>query len=180
MPRSQGELESFLTLVLADQAPELAAAHDELYPVRVGEAIPLSLTLLYPFIPSASLTETDLAGLTELFATRQQFAFSLTHLAAFSRGGMYAVPQPDGELRELMRAVWRRFPDYPPYGKQSGDPMPHATLAQSGPDPASVRAAVTRRVSGLLPKRFETREVTLMEEHAPDKWRTRATFSLAN
>ena len=47
------ELETFLTLVLADQHSELARAHDELYPERVPEGIPLSLTLLYPFAPPA-------------------------------------------------------------------------------------------------------------------------------
>ena len=52
MPRD-GKLETAVTLFLSDQAPELARAHDELYPERVGEHIPLSLTLLYPFAPRA-------------------------------------------------------------------------------------------------------------------------------
>jgi hypothetical protein len=56
VPGAAGELETFLTLLLADQAPSLAQAHDELYPVRVGEGIPLSLTLLYPFVPRDSIT----------------------------------------------------------------------------------------------------------------------------
>ncbi len=54
MPRG-GQFETGLTLFLADQAPELAQAHDELYPERVSEQIPLSLTLLYPFAPRDSL-----------------------------------------------------------------------------------------------------------------------------
>ena len=55
-PRGR-ELETFITLLLADQAAELAQAHDELYPERVAEHLPLSLTLLYPWIPAASLTD---------------------------------------------------------------------------------------------------------------------------
>jgi len=39
MPSSSGELETFLALILDDQAPSLAKAHDELYPVRVEEGI---------------------------------------------------------------------------------------------------------------------------------------------
>ena len=40
-----------LTLVLAEQNEELADARDELYPERVTEHIPLSITVLYPWIP---------------------------------------------------------------------------------------------------------------------------------
>jgi hypothetical protein len=44
-------MDTAITLFLDDQAPELARAHDELYPERVLENIPLSLMLLSPFAP---------------------------------------------------------------------------------------------------------------------------------
>ena len=50
-------METAITLFLAEQAPELARAHDELYPERLPEHIPLSLTLLYPFVPSEELDD---------------------------------------------------------------------------------------------------------------------------
>ena len=41
-------METAVSLFLADQSQALAAAHDELYPERVDESVPLSIRLLYP------------------------------------------------------------------------------------------------------------------------------------
>ena len=67
-------LRTYLTLLLADEHPELAAAHDGLCPERVAEHIPLSITLLYPWIPVARLAADDLAGLSSWVAARRGFA----------------------------------------------------------------------------------------------------------
>ena len=74
MPRG-GQFETGLTLFLADQAPELAQAHDELYPEWVSEQIPLSLTLLYPFAPRDSLDESHLRRLRDFFGAGKPLAF---------------------------------------------------------------------------------------------------------
>jgi hypothetical protein len=44
-------LETSITLVLEHVDRELAEAHRELYPERIPEHIPFSLTLLYPWPP---------------------------------------------------------------------------------------------------------------------------------
>jgi hypothetical protein len=90
----------------------------------------------------------------------------------------YAVPEPEEELRATMRALWASFPEYPPYGRPGTDPPPHATLAQLGDDPATVREAVARRVEPLLPVSFVVREATLFEEFEPDRCRVLETFAL--
>ena len=46
-------LETFLTLVLENVDPELSRAHRELYPERIPEHIPFSLTLHYPWAPKS-------------------------------------------------------------------------------------------------------------------------------
>jgi hypothetical protein len=168
--------ETFVTLVLADGAPELAKAHDELYPVRVEEGIPLSLTLLAPFVPRDSLTDEHLATLRAFCAARRPLAFDLVRLDEFPGLVVYAVPEPEEELRATMRALWALYPEYPPYGRPGSDPPPHATLAQLGDDPAAVRDAVARRVEPLLPARFVVGEATLFEEFEPDRCRVRETF----
>jgi 2'-5' RNA ligase superfamily len=179
VPR-EGELESFVTLLLADQAPDLAAAHDELYPERVTEGIPLSLTLLYPFIPPAELDQPELDTLREFFAARSPFSFEIARVAQWEGGGaVYGVPDPDEELRATMRALWQRYPQYPPYGQEGSDPPPHASLTlDGGPDPASLRDRVEQRLAPLLPARFTIREATLMEEFEPDRVRVRDSFRL--
>lgn len=170
-------LETFVTLILADTAPELAEAHWETYPERVPEQIPLSLTLLYPFVPRDELTDAHFETLREFFTPRPPLVFDLTRLDEFP-GVVYAVPEPDEELREIMRALWALFPEYPPYGRPDSDPPPHATLAQIKGEPGATREAVAKRVEGLLPAHCVVQEASLMEEFALDVCRVRETFPL--
>ena len=172
-------LETFLTLLLADQNPDLARAHDELYPERVPEHIPLSLTLLYPFAPPGEV-DGHRETLREFFAAHEPFDFALARLEQWEDGGaVYAAPEPEELLRSLMRDLWRRFPQFPPYGEVGGDPPPHASLTLSGGDDrAATRARVERRLDGLLPAPFHITEVALMEEFEPDRCRLRETFRL--
>jgi hypothetical protein len=174
------ELESFLTLLLADQAPDFAAAHDELYPERVPERIPLSLTLLYPFLPPSSIGDAELAELRGFFAAQPAFSFVISRVAQWEGGGaVYGVPEPDEELRALMRALWARYPQCPPYGRPGSDPPPHASLTlDGGDDPDTLPARVEQRLANVLPARFEITEVALMEEYEPDRCRLRETFRL--
>ena len=172
-------LESALTLYLTGQS-ELEAAHDELYPERVGENIPLSLTLLYPFAPPDEV-EQHFPALTELFAGRPPPEFSFVRLAEFPGAGVYLVPEPDDELRATMRALWTLFPEYPPYGRPGTDPPPHASIGRfaADPDPDTLVARAEARLGPLLSAPFLVRQATLMEMHEPDRWRVRTTFAFA-
>jgi 2'-5' RNA ligase len=157
---------------------QLAEAHRELYPERIPEHIPLSLTLLYPWIPPAEITKGDLDGLREFFAERPPLQFSLTRIDLFSGIVVYAVPEPDEELRALMRTLWERYPQCPPYGRPGSDPPPHCTLGRlEGPSPTTLEAA-KERVEPLLPIHCDVREVTLLEEYEVDRMRLRETFPL--
>jgi 2'-5' RNA ligase len=173
------ELETYLTLVLADQNPALAAAHDELYPERVPEGIPLSITLLYPFAPVSEVDQ-NREKLRAFFASHPPFDLELAGLAQWDESGaVYAVPEPEQPLRDLMRALWRLYPQYPPYREPGSDPPPHASLTYTGgEDRVATRERVERRLAARLPARFDISEVTLMEEAEPDRWRVRETFRI--
>ena len=102
--------ETFVTLVLADSSPALAEAHDELYPVRVQEGIPLSLTLLYPFVPRESLTEAHAETLRSFFAAQRRLVFDLVRLdefpgaVSFGRAGI-SVGVGDIERRAISNGL---------------------------------------------------------------------------
>jgi len=168
-------MDTAVTLFLADQAPELATAHDELYPERVAENIPLSITLLYPFAPREELTEDELRMLRRFFVSRQPLSFDIARVAQWKEGSraVYGVPEPEAALRSTMRALWELFPEYPPYGG-ADDPPPHASLTLVGGD--ATLAHVEARLEGVLPVHFDVQEAVLMEEHEPEVWRLRATF----
>jgi len=172
-------LDTLITLLLEDNDPGLAEAHWELYPERVPERIPLSLTLLYPWIRAEEVTQADLDRLRFFFGARLRLEFDLVRLAEFPGVVVYAVPEPDEELRATMRALWALYPEYPPYGHVGYEPAPHATLGRlDGPD-AITLAGAEKRVGGLLPVHCRVLEATLMEEDEPDRWRVRETFPLA-
>jgi hypothetical protein len=166
-------LETFVTLILEDVDPALAEAHRELYPERIPEEIPLSLTLLYPWIPRDSVTAEDVDGLRSFFAGRPRLEFDLVRVAEFPGLVAYAVPEPDDELRAMMRALWAHYPEYPPYGRPGSDPPPHATLGRLEGDHAITLERARQRVEPLLPVRCEIREATLMEESERDRFRVR-------
>jgi hypothetical protein len=169
-------LETVLTLVLEDCDPALAEAHRELYPERIAEHIPFSLTLLYPWLPAAEVDPADVERLRSFFAARRPLEFELTHVAEFPSLVAYAVPEPDDELRVTMRALWALYPDCPPYGRPGSDPPPHATLGRyEGPTPITFEQA-KQRVEPLLPVRCVVEEVTLMEEYELDRLRVRETL----
>ncbi len=94
-------------------------------------------------------------------------------------GAVYAAPSPEEPLRGMMRALWRLFPQFPPYRQEGLDPPPHASLTETGGDDRdATRRRVEERLEGLLPARIPIDEVALMEEFEPDRWRVRETFRL--
>jgi hypothetical protein len=112
-------LETYVTLVLEECDDALAKAHRELYPERIPEQIPFSLTLLYPWISRGSLTAAAIEELAAFFAARRPLSFDLTRVAEFPGVVAYAVPEPGEELRTMMRALWAAYSDYPPYGERA-------------------------------------------------------------
>ena len=172
-------LQTSITLVLELVDPELSRAHRELYPERIPEHIPFSLTLHYPWVPVAEVTDADLARLRRFFASRPRLEFELTHVSEFPGVVAYAVPEPDDELRATMRALWAMYPQFPPYGQPGLDPPPHATLGRyEGPTPITFEQA-RKRVEPLLPARCVITEATLQEEYELDRMRIRETFPFA-
>lgn len=169
-------LETSITLDLEHVDPELSRAHRELYPERIPEKIPFSVTLLYPWLPAAEVTDDDLEELRSFFGGRPGLEFELTHVTEFPGLVAYAVPEPDDELRATMRALWAKYPQCPPYRQPGSDPPPHATLTRYANPENATFAQVKARVEPLLPVRCVVTEATLQEEYEPDRMRIRATF----
>jgi 2'-5' RNA ligase len=168
-------VETALVLVLDDAAPFDGVRRDYAA-ATAARGIPFHVTLLYPFAPRDELVEAVLADARSFFAAQRPLEFELTRIAAWPRV-VYAVPEPDAELRACIRALFDRFPRYPPYGGAVRDVVPHATLAEDV-DAPSVRTDIERRVAPQLPKRYRLDAATLLEEYEPDSWRERERFPL--
>jgi hypothetical protein len=77
----------------------------------------------------------------------------------------------------FMSALHARFPEWPPYGGAHDQVHPHATLGQDV-DPEVVRGEIERRLAPHLPHWCQARDVSLLEEYEPDRWRERERFPL--
>ena len=152
-------------LVLLLPEPRLEALRFRFDPEGTAKGIPLHITLLFPF----GLGEN---GLEELFARWSPLRFSLTRVEVFPEAAAWLAPEPVDELRERILELYARYPQYPPYGGEFPDPVPHATIGQ----PADVADAVRKAAEPLLPVEFEVGAATLMEEVAPDRWRVGRSF----
>src|SRR5256714_4801233 len=159
-----------------DARPPLEPVREEFHAASVAMGIPLHVTLLYPFAPPDRADESALA---HFFAGRDAFTLTLVGLAEWPQV-VYAVPEPRDDLLATMHALWKRFPDYPPYGGEIAEPLPHATLAEleHGESLVEIAAGIRARTESLFPLTCDVRDVALLEEHEPERWRERRRFPL--
>jgi 2'-5' RNA ligase len=151
----------------------------QLDPDAVAAGIPLHVTLLFPFVPPETLEDDVLWSLEEFFAARAALKLSLVELGEFP-GVVYAVPEPGADLKGWVADLLERFPEYPPYGGEFADVVPHATLGTwERPDRRDdVMASARELTRRMFPLACDVRDVALLEEYGPDQWRERRRFPL--
>lgn len=167
-------------VVLVPEADPLVAAYRERYDPSAAQGMPAHITLLYPFLPPASIGEDVLSALQTLFATLPAFAYALTAVRAFP-DLFYLAPEPAAPFRELIAALAARFPQTPPYGGliPLDDVVPHLTVAHAA-DPVeleTLRARFTARAAPRLPLSLQASEAWLMDDR-DGRWTQRHAFRL--
>jgi hypothetical protein len=171
-------LQTSITLVLEQMDPELSRAHRELYPERIAEHIPFSLTLHYPWLPADEVTEAELARLRRFFVGRPRLEFQLTRKRVPRRCGLRRAGARRGATRDDAGALGD-VPGVPSVWRAWVRPATHATLGRyEGPTPITLEQA-KERVEPLLPVHCMINEATLQEEYEPDRLRIRETFPFA-
>jgi hypothetical protein len=162
-------------LILPVPAAEpVVAAHRASWDPSARAGVPAHITVLGPFIERGDLTSDDLRTLGELFAATSPIEFELARVARFDHA-LYLEPEPWGPFVELTQAVWRLWPDQPPYGGAHREIVPHLTVALGGEDFYDVEAALERH----LPLRATAREVWLIALRSDERWVVHRRFALA-
>lgn len=116
-------------MIVLDDAGPLDEVRRDFAPETVASGVPFHITLLSPFAPRDELTDDILGTTRSFFAERTPFTFELTRIAVWP-DVVYAVPEPDTELRDCMRALHALYPQWPPYGGIHPEVVPHATLGE--------------------------------------------------
>ena len=139
--------------------------------------VPAHVTVLYPFLPPERIDQAVLATVRDIVAAVPRSDVVLTHVDWFGDTAVWLAPRPDQLFRDLTAAVWRRFPEVPPYAGAYEDVVPHLTIGQDAAHPLLENAAAA--VSAHLPIRAAVEVVQLIAGtpgHSP--WLTLCDFPL--
>lgn len=139
--------------------------------------VPAHITVLYPFLHPDAVDGAVLRDLAAVVRTVPRFDVTLSHVDFFDDRVVWLAPRPQEPLLGLTRAVWRRFPQAPPYGGAFDDVVPHLTVGHDAGLPALRRAAAA--VAAQLPVRAAVSSVRLIRgRDAPLSWHTVADLPL--
>ncbi|HEY5025196.1 MAG TPA: 2'-5' RNA ligase family protein [Acidimicrobiales bacterium] len=139
-------------------------------------AVPLHITVLYPFAAPNSMSEQLLARLGDVLRRCEPFEFALAKVGWFEQRVMYLAPTPREPFAELTNAIAADFPEHPPYGGAYSEAVPHLTVGE-GVRPARMRRAA-RRLERQLPIRATATEVCLMAPDSSGRWDIERRFPL--
>jgi 2'-5' RNA ligase len=134
--------------------------------------MPPHVTLIFPFADSAEAD--DLRDpLGRVFADFAPFELVLRQTARFP-GLLYLRPEPAETFVAITEALVNAFPDFPPYGGEFAEIVPHVTVAQ-GED--EVLAATERQLEQQLPVKSRVERAWLVEDTSSG-WRRHTAFPL--
>jgi len=147
------------------------------YDSSAAVGVPAHVTLLYPFLEPDAVGASEIAALTTLFASAAPFDLAFRRCARFGDRVLYLAPEPEAPLLELMRRIWARWPERPPYAGTipAADVRPHLTVSDSATGDHLDR--IDLAVAGGLPIATRIEEALLIENRT-GRWTTRASFSL--
>jgi hypothetical protein len=175
MPAAQSAL-----VVLVPEAEALVGALRARFDPSASQGVPAHVTLLYPFLPPDEIGADVTATLRRCFA---QFAVVDFRLAAIRQIGgelLYLAPDPDEPFRRLTLAIWKLFPDHPPYDGKHPEIVPHLTVASitDAPQFQAISESFARTARAHLPIHARAMEVALID-NMHGRWQTQQKFSLS-
>ena len=140
-----------------------------------GWGVPPHVTVLYPFVRPPVDART-LERLAHALADVAAFETVFARVEWFGDDVVWLAPEPDRPFRDLTEAVWRAFPDHPPYGGRFEDVVPHLTVGHI--DLPAMREAAAA-LAADLPVRARVDRVWVMAgTDAAVSWRKVAEISL--
>lgn len=158
------------------EAEPLVGHWRQQYDPRAAIGVPAHYTVLVPFVGASLLDEAIVADLRSLFDDVAPIHFNLARTSRFGNRTLYLDPEPAQPFADLIREVWRRYPDWPPYGNPNEEITPHLTVAAT--EEPGVLDRIESEISGGLPKPAVAREVWLMVQRTDRMWETREVFPL--
>jgi 2'-5' RNA ligase len=140
--------------------------------------VPPHITVLFPFVKATEVSQDTTAKIQRLAASVRSFQFRLTHTGWFEQQVLWLAPDPAAPFVELTARAAKAFPDYPPYGGQFTEVVPHLTIGDNGA--SEQMAAAAQSLLPDLPISATANAITLMVERPDRGWQVHTTFPLAS
>jgi 2'-5' RNA ligase len=138
-----------------------------------GWGVPAHVTVLYPFLSPEALSDDALGRLGTAIASEPEFDATFTETGWFGSDVLWLGPHPAEPFRRLTLAVWRAFPDRPPYGGAFDEIHPHVTVAERSMGAAGDLERAEDDVRPRLPFAQHVDHALLIAgTDAPRSWRT--------
>ncbi|GAB3571861.1 2'-5' RNA ligase family protein [Amycolatopsis endophytica] len=145
----------------------------------VRHSVPAHVTVLYPFVPPASIDAGTVADLEAALVGIESFDCAFSQVGWFGQDVVWLAPEPDEHFRMLTQAVCERFPAHPPYGGEHPDTVPHLTVADHRTSDPHTRRQAAAVLAEALPIAARISRVRLVAgDDAEGPWRTVAEFEL--
>jgi hypothetical protein len=161
------------------EAEELVGPYRRLLDHTAAWPVPAHVTVLYPFVPPARITDGLIGAVGSCLATARTFTCMFSRVAWFGEDVVWLAPDPDAPFRTLTEALWRRFPECPPYRGAFPNPTPHLTVGSSHLADLTDMQRAAHDLQAKLPITARINRVRLiMGTEMPGSWRTVAEFAL--
>jgi 2'-5' RNA ligase len=121
------------------------ARYRDRYDPSARRNVPAHVTVLYPFMPPDEVDAAVLARLRDIAGSVPCFSYRLARTKRFPVA-LYLDPEPGDAYAALMDAVFRAFPDYPPFEGKFAEVVPHVTVAH-GDEPLLCEIEVELRIA---------------------------------
>jgi 2'-5' RNA ligase len=157
-------------------------SYREAYDPSAAAGMPAHITLLYPFLAPSATDPAVLDRLHHCFAEFAPFDFALTETRRFRDPVLYLAVEPAEPFRRLTLAIWKTFPESPPYGGRYPTIVPHLTIAdrpRRGLRLGEIARDFDRSSGGKLPIRSHPSVVTLLDTRA-GCWQVRTRLALGS
>jgi 2'-5' RNA ligase len=138
--------------------------------------VPAHVTIMYPFVPPASIDDGVLESLREVLSAAPAFEIAFSRVAWFGEDVVWWAPEPAAPFVALTRAVATRF-GLQPYEGAYRDVVPHLTVGHGGPLPR-LRAAEAAVLAGPSVHARVRSALVMAGSREPGSWTTVAELPL--
>lgn len=141
--------------------------------------MPAHITLLYPFRSPNEFDGQVLDTLRDCFSKSMPFEFRLPTIKRFPGEVLYLAPEPEEPFRQLTLAIWRCYPETPPYGGRHSTVVPYLTAAHFVGEQGlgEIAREFEQAVQGCLPIQGHAAGAALMDTRS-GRWEINTTFRL--